>query len=72
MPTKDRAAIYEYILEEGVMVAKKDLFAPKHMVLGTSVLMVEFFCSVVTFHFLPRYASFVLQIQKNLSSAFHR
>jgi hypothetical protein len=38
MPTKDRAAIYEYILTEGVMVAKKDQFAPKHMVLGTCLI----------------------------------
>jgi len=40
MPTKDRAAIYEYILNEGVMVAKKDMFANKHMVLAVKNLYV--------------------------------
>ncbi|KAK4337171.1 hypothetical protein RND71_043487 [Anisodus tanguticus] len=40
MPTKDRQAIYEYIFEEGVMVAKKDIFATKHMVLPVKNLYV--------------------------------
>jgi len=40
MPTKVRAAIYEYILNEGVMVAKKDMFADKHMVLAVKNLYV--------------------------------
>ncbi|XP_046371732.1 40S ribosomal protein S10-like isoform X2 [Haliotis rubra] len=30
MPKKNRVAIYEYLFKEGVMVAKKDFFAPKH------------------------------------------
>lgn len=30
MPQKDRAAIYEYLFKEGVMVAKKDFNAPHH------------------------------------------
>merc|ERR1719414_817307 len=30
MPKKNRVAIYEHLFKEGVMVAKKDHFAPKH------------------------------------------
>jgi len=30
MPKKNRTAIYEHLFKEGVMVAKKDPFAPKH------------------------------------------
>ena len=32
MPKKNRVAIYEHLFKEGVMVAKKDHFAPKHQV----------------------------------------
>eukprot|EP00095_Tigriopus_kingsejongensis_P010705 maker-scaffold179_size282488-snap-gene-0.21 protein:Tk10705 transcript:maker-scaffold179_size282488-snap-gene-0.21-mRNA-1 annotation:"s10e ribosomal protein" len=30
MPKKNRVAIYEHLFKEGVMVAKKDVHAPKH------------------------------------------
>jgi len=30
MPKKNRVAIFEHLFKEGVMVAKKDHFAPKH------------------------------------------
>merc|ERR1712198_460200 len=30
MPKKDRVAIYEHLFKEGMMVAKKDFYAPKH------------------------------------------
>ncbi|CAD5113653.1 DgyrCDS2814 [Dimorphilus gyrociliatus] len=30
MPKKNRQLIYEYLFNEGVMVAKKDFFSPKH------------------------------------------
>lgn len=30
IPKKERAAIYENLFKEGVMVAKKDFHAPKH------------------------------------------
>merc|ERR1719391_1066192 len=30
IPKKDRDAIYEYLFKEGVLVAKKDYFLPKH------------------------------------------
>merc|ERR1712121_207987 len=30
MPKKNRVAIYEHLFKEGVMVAKKDFYAPKH------------------------------------------
>ncbi|XP_050409557.1 40S ribosomal protein S10 isoform X1 [Patella vulgata] len=30
MPKKNRVMIYEYLFKEGVMVAKKDFFAPRH------------------------------------------
>eukprot|EP00128_Syssomonas_multiformis_P016916 Colp12_sorted_trinity150504_noHs@18527 len=33
IPKKNRNAIYEYIFNEGVLVAEKDFNAPKHMVL---------------------------------------
>ena len=32
MPKKNRVAIFEHLFKEGVMVAKKDHFAPKHQV----------------------------------------
>ena len=31
IPKKNRIAIYEYLFKEGVMVAKKDNNAPKHL-----------------------------------------
>lgn len=31
MPKQNRVAIYEYLFKEGVMVAKKDYHAPKHI-----------------------------------------
>ncbi|KAK7098881.1 small ribosomal subunit protein eS10-like [Littorina saxatilis] len=30
IPKKNRVSIYEYLFKEGVLVAKKDFFAPKH------------------------------------------
>eukprot|EP00918_Siedleckia_nematoides_P034536 GHVU01075152.1.p1 GENE.GHVU01075152.1~~GHVU01075152.1.p1 ORF type:complete len:169 (+),score=25.15 GHVU01075152.1:108-614(+) len=30
MPKKNRVAIYEHLFKEGVMVAKKDFYSPKH------------------------------------------
>ncbi|KAK8380072.1 hypothetical protein O3P69_016606 [Scylla paramamosain] len=30
MPKKNRVAIYEHLFKEGVMVAERDLFLPKH------------------------------------------
>lgn len=30
IPKKNRKLIYEHIFKEGVLVAKKDFFAPKH------------------------------------------
>ena len=30
MPKKNRVAIYEHLFKEGVIVAKKDVHAPKH------------------------------------------
>ena len=30
IPKKNRYLIYEYLMKEGVMVAKKDFFAPRH------------------------------------------
>merc|ERR1712243_98801 len=30
IPKKNRISIYEYLFKEGVLVAKKDFFAPKH------------------------------------------
>lgn len=35
MPKKNRVTIYEYLFKEGVMVAKKDYHAPKHLELET-------------------------------------
>jgi len=31
IPKKNRIAIYEYLFKEGVLVAKKDNNAPKHL-----------------------------------------
>ena len=31
IPKKNRKTIYEHLFKEGVLVAKKDFFAPKHM-----------------------------------------
>ena len=30
IPKRNRVSIYEYLFKEGVLVAKKDFFAPKH------------------------------------------
>ena len=30
MPKKNRVAIYEYLFKEGVLVAEKDFYLPKH------------------------------------------
>ena len=35
MPTKNIVSIYEHLFREGVMVAKKDTYAPKHPELET-------------------------------------
>lgn len=35
MPKAHRVAIYEYLFKEGVLVAKKDFYAPKHPELET-------------------------------------
>lgn len=35
MPKKERMAIYEHLFKEGVMVAEKDVHAPKHPELET-------------------------------------
>ena len=35
IPKKNRKAIYEHLFKEGVLVAKKDFFAPKHSEIET-------------------------------------
>ena len=40
MPKKNRVAIYELLFKEGVMVAKKDFYAPKHPELDVPNLQV--------------------------------
>eukprot|EP01110_Echinostelium_bisporum_P010287 TRINITY_DN357_c0_g1_i1.p1 TRINITY_DN357_c0_g1~~TRINITY_DN357_c0_g1_i1.p1 ORF type:complete len:197 (-),score=78.42 TRINITY_DN357_c0_g1_i1:27-617(-) len=40
IPKKNRVAIYSYLFKEGVLVAKDDVFAPKHMELDVPNLHV--------------------------------
>ena len=40
MPKKNRIAIYEHLFKEGVLVAKKDFYAPKHPELDVPNLQV--------------------------------
>lgn len=35
IPKKNRKTIYEHLFKEGVLVAKKDFFAPKHSEIET-------------------------------------
>ena len=35
IPKKNRKTIYEHLFKEGVLVAKKDFFAPKHAEIET-------------------------------------
>ena len=49
MPKKNRVAIYEHLFKEGVMVAKKDFYAPKHPELeSVRNLYVIKACQVIT------------------------
>eukprot|EP01092_Planopodium_desertum_P014269 TRINITY_DN7137_c0_g4_i1.p1 TRINITY_DN7137_c0_g4~~TRINITY_DN7137_c0_g4_i1.p1 ORF type:complete len:199 (+),score=25.35 TRINITY_DN7137_c0_g4_i1:104-700(+) len=40
IPKKDRITVFNYIFKEGVLVAKKDFYAPKHMVINVKNLYV--------------------------------